>query len=120
MAIFSLTGIIVGMVLSLISPEEQVPGKKYFVLLRKVLFAAVSLFIISNFFRNAYLLLTFSIVLTALFILDIRFQRKWFYIIHYLLFLTSFFLISEQGKLILASLVFLYGFPVGTLIRINK
>lgn len=117
---FSLSGIIFGMILSLISPEEMLPGKRYFILLRRTLFAAISLSIVLSLFGNIFLSLFFLIIFTILFLSESRFNNKSFYVIHYILFIIPYFLISEQNRSILASLIFLYGFPAGTLLRIKN
>ena len=117
--LFSLTGIIFGMVLSVISPEEMLVGKKYFLLLKRTFFVLISLFVLYNFYTKIYLLVLFLILSIILFVLDIKFENKYFQVLHYILFLTPYFFIIDENKLVLVSLVFLYGFPSGTLLRIK-
>ncbi len=123
MALFSLSGILFGLALSYIAPEELIPGKKYLNLLRRILFAVI-LIIIAYFFLQAGrtgLMILFSAVLLAIFILDFRIKNKLFLGLHYLLFIAPYFVIAEEKfQLTLASIIFIYGLPAGTLLRTKE
>ncbi len=146
MILISLTGLLFGLLLAYISPEELKPGKKYFLLLKQVLFVLASLLILYYFYLlNSFIyLLLFLILAVVLFILGLKrgefycrilacsklgwlstspiltLKNKFFSLLPYLLFLPSYFLIQNPTfRLILLSLIFLYGFPVGSLLRMK-
>ena len=50
--------------------------------------------------------------------MNIKLKKQYLEITNYLIFIIPYFLI--QPKLLIASLIFLYGFPVGTLIEDGK
>ncbi len=72
--LFSLTGFIFGIILSLIAPEELKPGKKYFLLIKRILF--LLLFFTINFFfyqHNQYFyLIPFTIIALVLFTIELK------------------------------------------------
>ena len=118
--LFSLSGIVFGLALTYIAPEEIQPGKKYFIFLKRILFVLISGTIIYSFAVsiNVPLLLLSLAFLLPLFMVDFKIKRKEAYWLHYLFFVIAYFFISEvQLKIILASLIFLYGFPVGSLLK---
>lgn len=121
--LFSLTGLLVGIALSFIAPEELTSGKKYFILFKQSLFVIISGIIIFSFLqsRQFYLLLLFILSAATLFFFDLKLKKKKYrryYSLHYFLFLLPYFLNHNLSfRLILVSLIFLYGFPLGTLLR---
>ena len=117
--LFSFTGIIFGLILSLIAPEEIVPGKRYLLFLKYILFFAI--FVVGNYsfllIGDYYFGLIFSIIIPVLFILTyvkLPFIEYGNYVVFSIMFLVE---VNFELSLILASLVFLYGFPTGTLLR---
>lgn len=124
--LFSLTGLLVGIALSFIAPEELTSGKKYFILLKQSLFVIISGIIIFSFLqsRQFYLPLLFTLSAAALFFFDLKLKKKKYrryYSLHYFLFLLPYFLNHNLSfRLILVSLIFLYGFPLGTLLRMGS
>lgn len=116
--LFSLTGIIFGMLLSLISPEEMQPGRKYFQWLRRAFLAAAFLFISFSFISRRPLALSFLLVLTVLLFLDFKVKNKVLFFSPYLFFIIAYFLMDDVN-LRLASIIFIYGLPAGTLLRIK-
>lgn len=120
MLLFSLTGIIFGLSLTYIAPEELAAGKKYFILSKRVLFVMISLVIIYYLSagKQVQYLLLFTALLSSLFIFDFKTKRRGYYGFHYLFFVLPYFLNENTAfHLILASLIFLYGLPVGSLLR---
>ena len=127
MLIISLAGFLVGFILSIISPEELRPGKKYFILIHRILF---SLIIIHSIYFSIYVKQLYLITIPASFLvlylvlLRKRFIKDYFYlkeISNYLFFIITYFLIitlnGQNFKLLFLSLVFIYGLPAGTLLR---
>jgi len=117
--LFSFTGIIFGLILSLIAPEEIVPGKRYLLFLKYILFFAI--FVVGNYsfllIGDYYFGLIFSIIIPVLFILTyvkLPFIEYGNYVVFSIMFLVE---VNFELSLILASLIFLYGFPTGTLLR---
>ncbi|MEK6969152.1 MAG: hypothetical protein AABW48_01865 [Nanoarchaeota archaeon] len=122
----SLTGLLFGIILSFIAPEELTSGKKYFMLFKQSLFVIISGIIIFSFLqsRQFYLVLLFALSAAALFFLDLKLKKKKYrryYVLHYFLFLLPYFLNHNVSfRLILISLIFLYGFPLGTLLKMGS
>ena len=117
--LFSFTGIPLGFILSLIAPEEIIPGKKYLLFLKYLLFFGI--FAAGNYSflsKGDYLFgLIFSVIMLLSFLLayiKTKFIELGNYLVFILLFLTE---TNKDIALILLSLIFLYGFPAGTLIR---
>ena len=79
--LFSLTGILFGIMLSLIAPEELRVGKKYFVLFKRIIF--VTIFILANYYlyleKNYYVLIPFTVLAIILFIIELI-QKKSIYL----------------------------------------
>lgn len=117
--LIALTGILFGLVLTWIAPEELKPGRKYFLLANKVLFWGIVFTVLFFSFKtNLILLITIFIIAAALFVIKLKKNSQLLEIPTYLIFIAPYFIIAEQTfQLILASLLFLYGLLVGTLFR---
>ncbi|MBR9683265.1 hypothetical protein GOV03_01875 [Candidatus Woesearchaeota archaeon] len=121
--LFSLGGFLVGLLLSFIAPEELKPGKKYFILIKRILF--VMLFFTINLFlyqANQYFyLIPFTILALVLFVIELK-NSSWHWEgLNYLIFIVPYFLNTDSTfRLVLPSLLFLYGLPAGTLFRIKR
>ena len=116
--IFSLTGVIFGIILANIAPEEILPGKKYFLWLKRILLFSIFLFIGYNIFLvEKYLLLILLLLLLILFILELKLESNYYEIGYYFIFILAYVFLSST---ILAVLIFLYGLPTGTLLFKNK
>lgn len=103
----SFLGLLAGVILSFFTKEELKPGKRYFILLQRVLLLTVSLAIIcyvGDFF------LFFILGLLAGFI----FRKDYFY------FGLALPLTSGHLLVLLSSLVFIFGLPKGTLLVTEK
>ena len=119
--IVSFAGLICGYILALIAPEELRAGKEYLRWGRRIIF--VLLFFVFNYFlylSNYYLIIPFTIIAVVLFSLEFVKTKRIYELFNYLLFAVFYFLVAE--KTIIAGLIFLYGLPVGTLLRriLNK
>ncbi|MBI5391683.1 hypothetical protein HZB00_01645 [Candidatus Woesearchaeota archaeon] len=101
-ALLAFCGQYIGLLLALLSPEELKPGFRYFVLLSDVVLLLLLL---------SFLPAPFS---AWLFLLGII--LGWFFSFPY--FFLSLGLFS--GQELFSSLVFLYGFPYGTILTIRK
>lgn len=112
----SLSGLLAGIALSRIAPEEFHQGKKYFVLFQQILFAAISLAIFFWLYQNSrfFLIPAAAVILTALFFVDLKIKKNISYLLHYIFFLMAYFMLPDAT--LVAALLFLYGFPVGTLL----
>jgi len=121
--LFSISGIFVGYGLALISPEELDGGKKYFILTKQFLFLANFALISFNLLNYQVLGLSLLVVFIAmvLFVLLIRKDDFWLEVPIYSLFVIPYFFFSNLTlKLLLVSLIFLYGFPLGSLIKMKR
>ena len=110
--LFALTGIIFGVVLAYISPEEVMPGKKYFFWLKKLLFIGILITIIYYSF-NDLLLLIIPVLIVLISVFNLKFKRNYFELGYYVLFSIFYLLVSP---VLLAVLIFIYGLPTGTLL----
>lgn len=135
MLLISLAGFIIGFILSIISPEELRPGKKYFVFIRTSLFYLITFFILSIFiyYQKYYFILILVIylgwkliIIKSCFIKKNEFFKEYFYlkeIMNYLFFIIVYIILitlnNQNFQLILLTLIFLYGLPAGSLLRLR-
>ena len=111
----SLSGLLAGIALSRIAPEEIRQGKKYFVLFQRLLFAAISSVILFLLYQiSSFMLIPVAAILTALFFADIKLKKNISYLLHYFFFLMVYFMLDDAT--LVAALLFLYGLPVGTML----
>ena len=116
----SLLGVLLGLALSYIAPEELDEGKKYLLWLKKGLFIIIFLVVNYYFFMNdkLTLLIIFNVLAVILFVIEWNRFKISLEISNYIFLAIAYFLHTEQNfNLILASLIFLYGFPLGSLLR---
>ncbi len=113
-----LSGILAGYALTKIAPEEIKPGEKYFHLFASIVFAVLSLFISYALFVSKRYVILFSLAILALMWLafSVRTRTNLVYVIAYVLFGFFYFFLGQSHNPILASLLFVYGLPVGTLL----
>lgn len=105
--IVAFLGLILGILLAKISPEEMKPGKKYFIIFRNVLLPIISIIL---FYFSNYNILFFIVGL----IIGYFIKLDYFY---FGLVLAFAFYVSKEILFILASLIFIYGLPTGTLLE---
>tara|TARA_Y100000310_G_C20271301_1_gene618156 strand:- start:88 stop:468 length:381 start_codon:yes stop_codon:yes gene_type:complete len=118
--IFSLTGIFFGYLLTRIAPEELKSGRKYFVLIKRILFILISVFVSFYFIQYVSLLVTliFVVLFILVFVLQLKIKKTWTELFPFVIFLSSVIFYSEQNfYLVLSSLMFIYGLPVGSLLK---
>ncbi|MBI2112765.1 hypothetical protein HYT52_04480 [Candidatus Woesearchaeota archaeon] len=138
--VFSLLGLVVGVILSRIAEEEILPGKKYFYLLKRIIF------LVAGFLMSYYLLeyhflkaftgnyslwnLIFIVINLCLYVGLMIFELKlnkpsnqgYWETANYLLLVLSYGWITFVLKstvdmgFTFVSLIFLYGFPTGTIL----
>jgi len=119
MLVIGLSGILFGIALSYIAPEELEAGKKYFLFLRAIfyiIFAAVTTYFIWPVMSLVGILVQL-ILLGGLILRWKTFALK-YEILIYAAFISCFLLVTTSAYFpIAATCIFLYGLPVGTLIR---
>jgi len=125
--LFSLTGIIFGIILAKIAPEELVLGKRYFKLIKEVLIYGIILFSIFLFiYEKQYWWIIIPIIYLIAYLLKIRKiklldQEISNYSSFIILSLVSILFVPESKlQIIIPTLMFLYGFPSGTLLYSDK
>ncbi len=114
-AVIAFSGLIVGVFLARFTKEEMPTGSRYFPLLQKIIFMAIAVVLLSTF--NIALPIKAAIY-AIIVILLLRFYSTSFYP----LLGVAFFLLGQQSATLFeaAVLVFLYGFPVGSLSASGK
>ena len=119
----SLLGLLIGILLVKIAPEEQKPLEKYFVPAGKILLLTIFIFLIFYYFRDVFFLL--ALIGYLLFLLFIEFKVSDLYkksIITYAVLGILFFLSSKNTNLFVieSSLILLYGMPAASLMYSKK
>jgi len=110
-SLISFSGLLIGMLLAFTAKEELEPGKKYFLLLQKLTLLLVLIFLLNFFNINLYLRITTYILFILLMAINIKSQ------IIYPALAVVFFLSLKDINLFITNsiLIFLYGFPTGSL-----
>ena len=118
-SIISFSGLIIGLMLIKIAPEEQKPLEKYLMIASKALFFLIFAFLMFFYHNNAFYLL----ILAAYFIFLLVFEYKINDLLkksmlNYIIFGILFFLSSKNLNLfaIVSSLILLYGLPTASLL----
>ena len=119
--LISFSGLILGIILISIAPEEQKPGKKYFILMQNILFVLIIFFFLFYLQVNLFIFLA-VIILTTYFL---RIKTKNNFIRSFLIYFALgvvFFLSSVNLNLFLIEsvLIFLSGMPTSSLLFDNK
>lgn len=115
----SFLGLLIGLILTRIAPEEQKPLLKYFYVMRKTAVFLMFVFLIFYFINNPYYIFTFILIFGFLLIIEYKINdipKK--SMITYTVFGIIFFLSSKNTNLfaIESSLILLYGLPTASLI----
>ena len=110
--LLSLLGIPIGYALSKIAPEEIPLYSKHLENLKRVLFVAILLTILFLNLNSLTPLIIFLVIGCILFILEIENPCILSEVLIYAYTITAFYF---TPSFIIAALLFLYGFPVGTL-----
>ena len=114
--LLSISGLLMGVILSRLAREELSAGKKYFVLLYRIFFLLLSLII--TYFLSFPIILFFFFFALVLLLLDLKKSYRSQFYLHYLLFIVGYFLSGKQ--IIVAVFIFLYSLPVGTILGMKK
>jgi hypothetical protein len=114
-SIVSYLGLLLGIILIRLAPEEQKPGKKYFILSRKVLFFLIIAFLL--FFYRINLIFSSLLLMFLLVLMLANKMRLEKNVLVYILLGTVFFLSSRTENLFVieSALIFLYGIPTASL-----
>jgi len=110
-SLISFLGLLVGTFLAFTAKEELEPGKKYFMWMQKIILLLILIFLL-NFFNISLYLRTISYIL-FIFLMTINIRSQIIYLV-----LGAVFLISSKNPelfIINSILIFLYGFPTGSL-----
>ena len=118
-SLISFLGLLVGMLLAFTAKEELEPGKKYFQLLQKLTLLLIVIFLLNFFNINLYLRIIIYLLFIFLITVNIKSQMI------YPVLGVVFFLSLKDINLFTTNsiLIFLYGFPTGSLFTkkiINK
>lgn len=116
--LLALTGILAGIALSFIAPEELRSGWKYFKMGKLSLFVILAGLMGYSFWtmHNLIGLIIFTVFAIILFIINLKLYHPWLELCNYALFIVPYFFQSQQYQLIIASVIFIYGLPAGTLL----
>lgn len=102
-------GLYIGLCIGYVAEEELKPGRKYFEILRHLLFlAALAVFFIKN---PSIIFFIFTALLIIIFSFSRHRETLYYYALAVILFISWRF----NGFTLLAPLTFLYGFPVGSI-----
>ena len=116
-AIIASLGIFCGVVLGYIAKEELKPGKKYLILLQYVLIAVMIVLMVYFRFEEE---IVFLFVAALFFVIyKTRFKKQIMPEI-YVLFALIFSKAPAAAFIVWSSLIFLYGFPTGSLLYMKK
>lgn len=122
-SIISFLGLLIGILLIKIAPEEQKPLEKYFVLLRKILLLLIFVFIIFFYYTNWFYVLILMIYLVFLLFFEYKINellKRSIFI--YTLLGILFFLSLKNTNLfaIESTLILLYGVSTASLLFNKK
>ena len=122
-SIISFSGLLIGVMLVKIAPEEQKPLEKYFILARKILLLMIFVFAVFYYINNYFNLLV--LIAYFIFLLFINFKMKDLLkgsMIIYTFLGILFFLSSKNLNLFVieSSLILLYGMPAASLLCNKK
>lgn len=112
----SLAGLLAGIILSYVAKEELSAGRKYFIIMYRIIF--ILLVAAITYFLYFPIIIIFLFIAIALLALDTKKRYRSMFLLHYLFFLAGYFFSGKQ--VIIAAILFLYGLPVGTLLRIKE
>lgn len=119
--IIGVLGLGAGIALAYIAPEELRPGQQYLLAAKRILFI-LQIAIIDYFLYHLEdygFMVLITLVAALLLAITIKFKKIWYEIPLYVLIMSVYLLYPDQTlRLLIASLLFLYGLPLGALIRL--
>lgn len=110
------SGLFFGMLLAQIAPDEVKPGKKYFSILQYALSTAIAIVLLYNVINSQEQYLAIVASFAVGIILAVLFKIKYLYL-GIGLFSSA---LTKDVFALLASLIFIYGLPAGTLLARKK
>lgn len=111
--LISFLGLYFGLIIGYMAEEELKPGRKYFVAMKHLLFLVVlALFFIKN-------PSTIFIIFIALLIIIFSFSKHRETLYYYALAVIFFISWQFNGFTLIAPMIFLYGFPIGSIYLFN-
>lgn len=118
--LLSFLGLLGGIILALIAPEELKPGRKYFYLLKRILFLVILIIVAYFLFskNNVMAGIIFTLLMITIFLIALKKDSLWLELIFYLLIIIIYFQ-YEYFQTALASLLFCYGMPLGTILKLK-
>ena len=122
-SIISFLGLLMGMVLIRIAPEEQKPLEKYFILYRRILLLMIFAFLLFYYFKNFFIFFTLAVF--SIFILLVEFKTRNLLrksMLAYAILGILFFLSIQNINIFIieSSLILLYGMPTASLVCKRK
>jgi hypothetical protein len=118
--LLTLVGILCGFLLALIAPEELKPGRKYFHVLKGGLFFSIVSIGTYALIPQYSLLVLIPVIFFVLFYFfkEYKLKNNWLDLAYYPIFIIPMFLTTNLTlQILIATAVFLYGFPLGTLLK---
>jgi hypothetical protein len=114
-SIIAYMGLFLGMLLIKLAPEEQKPGIKYFIFIKKVLFFLIMLFLL-YFYRIHYLLSILLLIIISILMLTGKMKLNASAVIYFLFGVIFYLSYKQQDLFVIESvLIFLYGIPNASL-----
>ncbi len=109
-ALVAFSGVLVGAFLAMTAREEMPTGRKYFPFFQKVLLIAIAAVLLSHF--SAPLIVKFVVYASLVFVLLGKHMINF-----YPLLAVAFFILGQDRRelFIISVLVFIYGFPTGSM-----
>lgn len=122
LAVLAGSGVLFGILLSFLAPDERLRGGKYLAFLKTVLFLATIVALgIALFQQQGAVLVSVALIPIAFFLLgQAKKETLWKIMFTNATVLSmgaALFLLDGSWQLFVASLLFLYGLPAGTLLR---
>ena len=106
-------GLVFGFIISHFAKEELKPGKKYFILLQRLLALAIFVFFMYSFHVRIYIIIIALFILSTL-IYQFDFSLSIYYVVFGMLYSFS------PEPLTISALMFLFGLPSGALVYDDK
>ncbi|MBS3124124.1 hypothetical protein J4437_05840 [Candidatus Woesearchaeota archaeon] len=120
----SLLGLVLGFVLAYLAPEEIVTGRKYILGVKTLINLIIIIIIFYSLRGNLILAIPLLILSLILLLVNIVSKNKYMDGINYLYFSGAYIIMqiippfefNQQYKMLLLSLIFIYGLPTGSLL----
>lgn len=112
-SIIALLGLVCGILLTYSNKEELKPGKKYFLIAKKILAVIIAIISITYLPETAIIATVALILVFTLFV-----KHRFGFIVTYVLFVLLLFFSHNVEKVFVtnAAIIFLFGIPTGTLL----